>query len=180
MCVFLKTMKYKKPFFWNGINSIFLLLLLPLEHSFQMVRCVFAYVVDEFFYHPIPFPFVILCSIFAIRNQFNIVKKTQDIGQFFQQIQAISFKPVVSIQGLIGFPVHHVGLFLSETNQVWKIRYHEKERVLSVLEDVSHWKVTFRSGKYGSQLLTFPFLLSLLQKALLQTPFYIFLSFLPF
>lgn len=140
VCMWLKTRNTKVILQGFGIKWLFFLfflnqLLFPSSSSFraffQTVRCGFAYMVNEFFNHPVPLSFVILGSIFAVRNESDIIKEAQDIWQFLQQIQAISFKSVISMQGLVRFPVHHIRLFLSETNQVWKLHYHDRESVPS-------------------------------------------------
>lgn len=42
-------------------------------------RYIFAYMIYKFFDHSIPLSFVILGSIFAIRDEFDIINETQDV-----------------------------------------------------------------------------------------------------
>ena len=118
----------------------------------QCRRRIFAYMIYKLLDHSVPLSLVILSSIFAISNKFNIVNETQDVWQFLQQIQAISFKSVISIQGLIRFPVHHIGFFLYETNNTWnpaimkgRIYLHELQQQP---EDIKYLKTVFKIWEY--------------------------------
>lgn len=53
--------------------------------------------VDEFPHHAVPLPLVILSTIFAIRHQLDLVGEAQNVGELFEQVQAVAFKAIVSI-----------------------------------------------------------------------------------
>lgn len=71
-----------------------------------------THVVDELPHHAVPLPLVILSSVFPIRHQFYLVREAQDVGEFFQQVQAVALEAVIPVKGLVGFLVHDVGIFL--------------------------------------------------------------------
>lgn len=68
--------------------------------------------VYEFPHHAVPLALVILSSVFAIGHQFYLIGEAQNVGELFEQVQAVALKAVIAIQRLIGFLVHHVGVFL--------------------------------------------------------------------
>lgn len=68
--------------------------------------------VNEFPHHAVPLALVILSSVFAVGHQFYLIGEAQNVGELFEQVQAVSLKAVIAIKRLIGFLVHHVGVFL--------------------------------------------------------------------
>lgn len=71
--------------------------------------------INEFSHHAIPLPFVVLSSIFTIRHQFYFIREAQNIGELFQQVQAVSLKAIISIQWFIRFLIHDIWIFLKHT-----------------------------------------------------------------
>lgn len=74
--------------------------------------------VNEFSHHAVPFPLVILSSIFAVRHQFYLVGEAQNVGELFEQVQAVALKAIISIQRLIRFLIHDIRIFL-EQGALW-------------------------------------------------------------
>lgn len=72
------------------------------------------HMVNEFSHHAVPLPLVILSSIFAIRHQFYLIGEAQNVGELFEQVQAVAFKAVISIQWLIRFLIHDIRIFLEQ------------------------------------------------------------------
>lgn len=70
--------------------------------------------VNEFPHHAVPLPLVILSSIFAIRHQFYLIGEAQNVGELFEQVQAVAFKAVISIQRLVRFLIHDIRIFLEQ------------------------------------------------------------------
>lgn len=71
-----------------------------------------TYVVDELLDHAVPLALVILCPVFPILHQPDLVGEAQDVGQFLEQVDAVALKPVIPKQGPVGLPEHDKGLFL--------------------------------------------------------------------
>lgn len=69
--------------------------------------------VNKFPHHAVPLALVILSSVFAIGHQFYLIGEAQNVGKLFEQVQAVALKAVIAIQRLIGFLVHHIGVFLN-------------------------------------------------------------------
>lgn len=68
--------------------------------------------VNEFSHHAVPLPLVILSSIFAISHQLHLIGEAQNVGELFEQVEAVALKAIISIQGLIRFLMHDIGIFL--------------------------------------------------------------------
>lgn len=68
--------------------------------------------VNELPHHAVPLPFVILSAVFSIGHQFYLIGEAQNVGEFFEQVQAVTLKAVISVKGFVGFLVHDVGIFL--------------------------------------------------------------------
>lgn len=60
-----------------------------------------THVVDELSHHAVPLPFVILSSVFAVGHQLHLVGEAQNVGEFFEQVQAVAFEAVVSVQWFV-------------------------------------------------------------------------------
>lgn len=70
--------------------------------------------VNEFSHHAVPLPLVILSSIFAIRHQFYLIGEAQNVGELFEQVQAVALEAIISIEWLIRFLIHDVRIFLEQ------------------------------------------------------------------
>lgn len=70
--------------------------------------------IDELSNHAIPLPLIVLGTIFAVRDKFDFVRKSKDVGELLQQVQAVTLKAVVPVQRLVRFLIHHVWVFLPE------------------------------------------------------------------
>ena len=68
--------------------------------------------VDELLDHAVPLALVVLCPVFPILHQPDLVGEAQDVGQFFEQVDAVALKPVIPKQGPVGLPEHDKGLLL--------------------------------------------------------------------
>lgn len=73
------------------------------------------HVVNELPHHAVPLALVILSSIFAIGHQFYLIGEAQNVGELFEQVQAVAFKAVVPVQRLVRFLIHDIRVFLKES-----------------------------------------------------------------
>lgn len=71
-----------------------------------------TYVIDELLDHAVPLALVVLCPIFPVLHQPDLVGEAQDVGQFLKQVDAVSLKPVIPKQGPVRLPEHDKGLLL--------------------------------------------------------------------
>lgn len=74
-----------------------------------------SHVVNELPHHAVPLALVILSSIFAIRHQLYLIGEAQNVGELFEQVQAVAFKAVVPVQRLVRFLMHDIRVFLKES-----------------------------------------------------------------
>lgn len=84
------------------------------SHIPSVITRIGTHMVNEFSHHAVPLPLVILSSVFAIRHQFYLIGKAQNVGELFEEVQAVTLKAIISIQRLIRFLIHHVRIFLGQ------------------------------------------------------------------